>query len=66
MAIIQKISSKDMRELLTNFQAEADSKLERMEDVQTLTDIIHEHVVNRAQSDEIASAIMRFVKKGKG
>ena len=50
-----QITSKDMRELLTRFQAEGVWQPERLEDVETLTDIIHEH--------GIASVIIRFVKK---
>jgi len=50
-----QISSKDMRELLTRFQAEEDWQLERLEDVEPLTDIIPEH--------GIASVIFQFVKK---
>jgi tRNA(Ser,Leu) C12 N-acetylase TAN1 len=65
MATIQ-ISSKDLQDLLGTFKAEEDWQLERLEDVETLTDIIREYRVNRARSDEIASAIIRFVKKGEG
>ena len=54
MATIQ-ISSKDMRELLTSFQAEEDWQLERLEDVETLTDIIREHGITKS--------IIQFVKK---
>ena len=50
-----QITSKDMRELLTRFQAEEVWQLERLEDVETLTDIIRE--------DGIASVIFQFVKK---
>ena len=49
MATIQ-ISSKDMRELLTSFQSEEeDWQLERLEDVETLTDIIREHGITIIQ-----------------
>ena len=54
MATIQ-ISSKDMRELLTRFQAEENWQLERLEDVETLTDIIREHGITKS--------IIQFVKK---
>jgi hypothetical protein len=57
MATIQ-ISSKDMRELLTSFQAEEDEKdwqLERLEDVETLADIIREHGITKS--------IIQFLKK---
>jgi hypothetical protein len=57
MATIQ-ISSKDIRELLTRFQAEEKEKdwqPERLEDVETLADIIHEH--------GITEYIIQFVKK---
>ena len=54
MATIQ-ISSKDMRELLTSFQAEEDWQLERLEDVDTLIDIIREHGITKS--------IIQFVKK---
>jgi hypothetical protein len=50
-----QISSKDMRELLTRFQAVEDWQLERLEDVETLTDIIREQ--------GIAKSIIQFVKK---
>lgn len=54
MATIQ-ISSKDMRELLTSFQAEEDWQLERLEDVETITDIIRGHWITKS--------IIQFVKK---
>jgi len=38
----------------------------RLEDVETLTDIISQDRVNGARSNGIARAIMKFVKKGKG
>ena len=58
MATIQ-ICSKDMQNLLTNFQAGEDWQLGRLEDVETLTDITREYRV----SDGIARAIIQFVKK---
>ena len=54
MATIQ-ISSKYMRELLTRFQAEEDWQLERLEDVETLTDVIREQRITKSTS--------QFVKK---
>ena len=50
-----QISSKDMRELLTRFQTEEDWQLERLEDAETLTDIIRKH--------GITNSIIQFVKK---
>jgi hypothetical protein len=50
-----QISSKDMQELLSRFQAVEDRQLERLEDVETLTDIIREH--------GITQSIVQFVKK---
>ena len=49
-----QLSSKDMRELLTSFQAE-DWQIVRLEDVETLTDIIREHGITKS--------IIQFVKK---
>ena len=54
MATIQ-ISSKDMLELLTSFQAEEDWQIERLEDVETLTDIIRKHGITKS--------IIQLVKK---
>ena len=50
-----QISSKDMRDLLTSFQAEEDWQLERFEDVETLTYLIREHGITKS--------IIQFVKK---
>jgi hypothetical protein len=50
-----QITSKDMRDLLSRFQAQEDWQLERMEDIETLTDIIREHGITRS--------IIQFVKK---
>jgi hypothetical protein len=44
-----------MRELLTRFQAVEDWQLERLEDVETLTDIIREQGITKS--------IIQFVKK---
>jgi hypothetical protein len=54
MATIQ-ITSKDIRDLLSRFQAEEDWQLERLEDGETLTDIIREHGITKS--------IIQFVKK---
>jgi hypothetical protein len=42
----------------------ADRELERLNDVQALTDIIHQYREKRARSLEIALAIIKFVKEG--
>jgi hypothetical protein len=41
-----------------------DRQLERLADVQTLTEIIHHHREKRARSSEIALAIVKFVQEG--
>ena len=41
-----------------------DRQLERMDDVQTLTEIIHYYRKKRSRSSEIALAIVKFVKEG--
>jgi len=41
-----------------------DRQFERLEDVQTLTEIIHFYRKKRARSSEIALAIVKFVKEG--
>jgi hypothetical protein len=41
-----------------------DRQLERLEDVKTLTEIIHYHREKRARSSKIALAIVKFVKEG--
>jgi hypothetical protein len=41
-----------------------DRQLERMEDVKTLTEIIHFYREKRARSSEIALAIVKFLKEG--
>ena len=41
-----------------------DRQLERLEDVQRLTDIIHDYREKRARSLDIALAIVKFVKEG--
>jgi hypothetical protein len=42
----------------------ADRQLERLDDVKTLTEIIHYFREKRARSSEIALAIVKFVKEG--
>ncbi|MBE0607137.1 MAG: hypothetical protein IH610_12705 [Deltaproteobacteria bacterium] len=42
----------------------ADRQLERLEDVTTLTEIIHYYREKRARSSEIALAIVKFIKEG--
>jgi hypothetical protein len=42
----------------------ADRQLERLDDVKTLTEIIHYYREKRARSSEIALAIVKFVKEG--
>jgi hypothetical protein len=41
-----------------------DRRLERLDDLETLTEIIHQNRVNGARSSEIARAIVKFVKEG--
>jgi len=41
-----------------------DRQLERLADVQTLTEVIHYYREKRARSSEIALAIVKFVKEG--
>jgi len=42
-----------------------DRQLERLADVQTLTEIIHYYREKRARSAEIALAIVNFVSEGR-
>jgi len=49
---------------LLNADMKIDRQLERLEDVQTLTEIIHYYREKRARSSEIALAIVKFVKEG--
>jgi adenylate kinase len=42
----------------------ADRQLERLDDVKTLTEIIHYYREKCARSSEIALAIVKFVKEG--
>jgi len=53
-----------LEDLLVGLKTKEDWQLERLEDVEKLTDIIHTGRVNRARSQEIASAIIKFVKEG--
>ena len=41
-----------------------DRQLERLDDVETLTRIIHHYREKRARSSEIAIAIVKFIKEG--
>lgn len=43
----------------------ADRQLERLDDVKTLTEIIHYFREKRARSSEIALAIVNFVSEGR-
>ncbi|MBP2669451.1 MAG: hypothetical protein H6Q80_1653 [Deltaproteobacteria bacterium] len=56
-------SGKGLQDLLIRLNTKEDRQLERLEDVERLTDIIHAHRVKRARSKEIACAIIRFVKE---
>lgn len=49
---------------LLNADMKKDRQLERLEDVQTLTEIIRDYREKRARSSEIALAIIKFVKEG--
>ena len=62
-ATIQK-SCKGLEELLVGLKTKEDWQFERLEDVERLTDIIHTYRVNRAPSNEIACALIKFVKEG--
>jgi hypothetical protein len=62
-AAIQK-TGKDLQDLLVGLKTEEDWQLERLEDVERLTNIIHRYRVRGARSQEIAWAIIEFVKKG--
>jgi hypothetical protein len=45
-------------------EMKVDRQLERLDDVKTLTEIIHYFREKRARSSEIALAIVKFVKEG--
>jgi hypothetical protein len=49
---------------LLHVDMRVDRQLERLDDVKTLTEIIHHYRENRARSSEIALAIVKFVKEG--
>jgi hypothetical protein len=49
---------------LLHAEMKVDRQLERLADVQTLTEIIHYYREKRARSSEIALAIVKFVKEG--
>jgi len=57
-------SGKGLESLLVGLKTKEDWQLERLEDVERLTDIIHTYRVKRARSKEIACAIIKFVKEG--
>lgn len=52
-----------VRQLL-DADMKGDRQLERLADVQKLTEIIHYYRKKRARSSEIALAIVKFVKEG--
>lgn len=49
---------------LLHAEMKVDRQLERLDDVRTLTEIIHHYRGKRARSSEIALAIIKFVKEG--
>jgi len=49
---------------LLHADLKVDRQLERLDDVKTLTEIIHHYREKRARSSEIALAIVKFVKEG--
>jgi len=49
---------------ILNSDRKVDRQLERLDDVETLTEIIHYYREKRARSSEIAIAIVKFVKEG--
>ncbi|MCP2500477.1 MAG: hypothetical protein NCA08_02760 [Deltaproteobacteria bacterium] len=49
---------------ILNSDMKVDRQLERLDDVETLTEIIHYYREKRARSSEIALAIVKFVKEG--
>lgn len=53
-----------LKDLLSDIKVRKDPQLERMEDVDALTEIIHRYRVKNARSYEIANAILKFVKEG--
>lgn len=57
-------SGKSLQDLFVGLKTKEDLQLERLEDVERLTDIIHACRVKGARSKEIACAIIKFVKEG--
>jgi hypothetical protein len=49
---------------LVHDSMKADRQLERLDDVRTLTEIIHHHREKGSRSSKIALAIVKFVKEG--
>ncbi len=49
---------------LLHADRKVDRQLERLDDVKTLTEIIHHYREKRARSSEIALAIVKFIKEG--
>lgn len=49
---------------LLHADRKVDRQLERLDDVKTLTGIIHHYREKRARSSEIALAIVQFIKEG--
>ena len=49
---------------ILNSDMKVDRQLERLDDIETLTEIIHYYREKRARSSEIALAIVKFVKEG--
>ena len=49
---------------ILNSDMKVDRQLERLDDLETLTEIIHYYREKRARSSEIALAIVKFVKEG--
>jgi len=58
------MEEKDKVLQLLNAEMKVERQLERLEDVQTLTEIIRYYRQKRARSSEIALAIVKFVKEG--
>lgn len=57
-------SGKGLQDLLSDMITKEDRQLERLEDVERMTGIIHMYRVKGARSKEIACAIIKFVKEG--
>jgi len=54
----------DKGDKLLHADMKVDRQLERLDDMKTLTEIIHHYREKRARSSEIALAIGKFVKEG--